>query len=134
MSEEQDRKEFQEWYESTVSWSHDGAEPAWMAWQEARARFARASCVAPEEFTLVPVEPTEEQWGGLARDIMQSFLMADGRTPRALLAFLESIGREIPQWLRDEPEMRSLDHTLTKGTRCVMIYRAMVEAAPRVNE
>lgn len=71
-------------------------------------------------------EITEAMWGGLARDIMM-WLDMSPKTPRALFKHLERIGREVPQWLRDEPEMKHLDHVPSKGTRCVLIYKAMRE-------
>lgn len=77
----------------------------------------------------VPPIPTEAQWGGLARSIMLAFDV-DAKTPRKLLAFLENVGEAIPQWLRDEQEMTSLDHIMSKGTRCTLIYRAMLASAP----
>jgi hypothetical protein len=79
---------------------------------------------------LVPVEPTEAQWNGIARDMMM-WLDMDGRhTAGSLFKHLERCGTEIPQWLRDEPEMRNLDHVPSKGTRVTIIYRAMLAAAP----
>lgn len=74
-------------------------------------------------------QPTEAMWGGLARDIMMWLDMGD-KTPRALFAHLERTGYrgKVPQWLRDEPEMKNLDHVPSKGTRCVLIWRAMEEA------
>lgn len=73
-------------------------------------------------------DPTEAQWDGLARQII--FWMDMGtRTPRALFQHLERTGREIPRWLRDEPEMKHLDHVPSKGTRAVLVYRAMIDAA-----
>jgi hypothetical protein len=76
-------------------------------------------------------EPTEEQWGGLARDIMMWIDCYEGpkRTPRSLFRLLEATGRDIPQWLRDEPEMQHLDHVPSKGTRCAIIYKAMLTAS-----
>lgn len=75
-----------------------------------------------------PREPTNAMWDSLARDLMM-WLDMHPKTPRALFQHLERIGREIPQWLRDEPEMQALDHVPSKGTRCVLIYRAMYDAA-----
>lgn len=76
---------------------------------------------------LAPWLPTEEMWGGLARQIMM-WLDFDGRpTPESLLKHLERCAEEIPQWLRDEPEMQNPNHVLSKGTRCVLLYRAMVD-------
>ena len=79
-------------------------------------------------WVLVPIEPTEDQWGGLARDILMAFDMGS-KTPAKLLDHLEKVGREIPQWLRDEGEMKYVDHVISKGTRAVIIYRAMLAAA-----
>lgn len=86
------------------------------------------------QYKLVPVEPTDEQWGGLARDIMHWLDMYSGsKTPRTLLEHLRRSGKAVPQWLLDEPEMKNLDHSMSKGTRCVIIYKAMLAAAPAVN-
>jgi hypothetical protein len=94
------------------------------------ALLAFASQQAPG-MVLVPIDPTEEMWGGLARSIMM-WLDFDRKTPGALFKHLEASGVEIPQWLRDEPEMKRLDHVPSKGTRCVILYRAMLDAAPSV--
>lgn len=75
-------------------------------------------------------DPTEAQWGGLARQII-FWMDMQPKTPRALFKHLERSGWEIPQWLRDEPEMRNLDHTVSKGTRAVLVYRAMIDAIER---
>jgi hypothetical protein len=74
----------------------------------------------------MPRVPTEVQWDGLARAIMM-WLDMHPKTPRALFQHLKASGRDIPEWLRDEDEMKALDHVPSKGTRCVLIYRAMVE-------
>jgi hypothetical protein len=72
-------------------------------------------------------EPTDAMWDGLARSIMM-WLDMEPRTPRALFQHLKRSGRGIPKWLTDEPEMQRLDHVPSKGTRCVIIYRAMIDA------
>lgn len=85
---------------------------------------------AREGWKWVPIEPTERQWGGLARDIVMWLDMV-GRTPRHLFKHLKMLGRDIPKWLRDESEMKNLDHVPSKGSRAAIIYRAMIEdAAP----
>lgn len=91
---------------------------------------------APEGWQLVPKEPTEPQWGGLARDIVMWLEMHPGpeKTPRALFLHLERLGRQIPDWLRNEPEMQALDHVPSKGTRATVIYKAMLAAAPQQKE
>lgn len=50
---------------------------------------------------IVPEEPTEEMWGGLARDIVMwtRFMSATGRM---LHQHLTSLGRDIPEWLLKE--------------------------------
>ena len=80
------------------------------------------------KWKLVPVEPTELQWGGLARKIIMAWDMGSD-TPRKLFGYLGSSGNPIPQWLQDEPEMKNLDHVPSKGTRAAIIYRSMLEAA-----
>ena len=78
---------------------------------------------------LVPKVPTEDQWGGLARDIVMWMDMGDKHTPRNLFKHLERLGADVPQWLRDEPEMKNLDHVPSKGCRAAIIYKAMLAAA-----
>jgi len=82
------------------------------------------------KWKLVPVEPTELQWGGLARKIIMAWDMGCD-TPRNFFECLSASGTQIPQWLRDEPEMQNLDHVPSKGTRAAIIYRAMLESAPQ---
>lgn len=84
----------------------------------------------PEGMVLVPREPTEAQWSGLARSIMM-WLDFDPsqKTPRYLFQYLEWSGVDIPEWLRKESEMQALDHVPSKGARCAIIYKAMLAAA-----
>jgi hypothetical protein len=88
--------------------------------------FSYLSELVPEQTINVPIEPTEDQWGGLARDIVM-WMDMEPKTPRALFKHLERSGRDIPQWLRDEPDMKNLDKVPPKGTRAVIIYKAMIE-------
>lgn len=76
--------------------------------------------------------PSDAACVGLARDIMM-WLDMEPKTPRALFKHLERIGREIPQGLRDEPEMQSLDHVPSKATRCAIIWQAMLAAFQQEN-
>lgn len=78
------------------------------------------------DMVLAPRVPTEQMWDGLARAIIM-WMDMHPKTPRALFKHLESIGEPIPQWLRDEYEMKNLDHIPSKGTRAVIIYRAMID-------
>lgn len=88
----------------------------------------------PEEFRQearsAALEAGKTNWDGLARSLMMAF-DCDAKTPRAIFQHLKRCGEDIPQWLHDEAEMQNLDHTVSKGTRCVLIYRAMTEALSR---
>lgn len=85
------------------------------------------------DYRTVPIEPTEEMWGGLARAIMMWIdLSGSGqKLPRDLLNHLRRSGVEVPPWLKSEAEMKALDHSMSKGSRCVLIYKAMLMNAPR---
>lgn len=86
----------------------------------------------PEGMRLVPLNPTEEQWGGLARAIvfwMRSY-PSNKHTPATLVEFITSLGHEVPEWMGDEVELRAQDHVISKGTVAVLIYKAMLDAAP----
>ena len=80
---------------------------------------------------VLPIIPIEEMWTNLARDIIMWMDMYEGSkmTPRNLFLHLGRIGTIVPQWLKDEPEMKCLDSVPSKGTRAVLIYRAMTAEA-----
>lgn len=79
------------------------------------------------DFVTVPVEPTEQQWGGLARRlIVWMDMFHDNLTPANLFDYMRVNGTAIPQWLRDEPEMQALNSVPSAGTRAMLIYKAMV--------
>lgn len=75
-----------------------------------------------------PFNPTEAQWGGLARDIvwwMRSY-PSNQHTPATLMEHLGNLGRKVPAWMGDEAELRTQDHVISKGTVAVLIYKAML--------
>jgi hypothetical protein len=78
------------------------------------------------ELFSVPVEASEAMWDGLPRAIML-WLDFERPTPRKLFDHLRCSGYEIPAWMHEEGELKALDHVPSKGTRCVLIYRAMIE-------
>lgn len=83
----------------------------------------------PSGWKLVPVEPTEAQWGELARDIV--FWYGTCTPPHhgaKLHTFLRNMGRVVPHWLIEE--INDSDSTPAKGTVAAVIYKAMLEAAP----
>lgn len=88
---------------------------------------AEARSTVPDGWKLVPIEPPESMWGGLARQIIM-WDRFDRPTEAALLRHLKASGFEIPTWLA--AECRDIDHVPPKGTVAVWVYRAMLDAAP----
>ena len=70
-------------------------------------------------------EPQNDAWDGLARQLIM-WMDMEPKTPRALFRHLKASGYDIPQWLRDEPEMQNLDHVPSKGTRAMLAFTAMI--------
>ena len=93
--------------------------------------------VVPDEWVLVPIEPTVDQFGGMARDIVQWMRFTDSKNQHSesLVKWLKDMGNEIPAWLYSEPEINHLSkHVISKGTIAAIIYKAMLEAAPEQNK
>ena len=98
---------------------------------------AATKAAVPEGWKLVPVEPAAEQYGGLARDIIQwmRFTPSSDQHSESLIEWLKNMGNEIPSWLMGENEINHLSkHVLSKGTIAAIIYKAMLEAAPDGDE
>lgn len=97
---------------------------------EARAQLGKVmeGPAAEEGWKLVPLKPTADMWGELARDIVMWARMGSLATERELLRHLKSIGREIPQWLSNE--IRDVDRVPPKGTVSAIIWKAMWYAVP----
>lgn len=108
------------------------AEPAeWLknsGW--ARVPLREQPPAVADGYVRVPIEPTEEQWGGLARDIIMAFDLG-GKSPASLLANMRLRWEELPEWMRKELHDPESTAVLSKGTRAVLIYRAMLAAAPQ---
>ena len=97
---------------------------------------AKAQAV-PEGWKLVPVEPTPDQFGGMARDIIQWLRFTDSKDQHSesLVKWLKNMGNEIPAWFYSEPEVNHLSkHVISKGTIAAIIYKAMLAAAPEQNK
>lgn len=93
-------------------------------------------CEMPAEWDwhLVPFNPDVEQWDGLARAIMMWQDMSGHRpTPRNLFYHLKMMNIEVPPWMEAESELHSLDSVVSKGTRCALIYKAMLYDFARGN-
>jgi hypothetical protein len=89
----------------------------------------------PDGFRVVPFDPTEEQWGGLARDIVmwRDMFRNDRPTGKSLFQHLKNVGREIPAWLCKDVD--DTDAVPAKGTVAAIIYKAMlVTASPPVGK
>lgn len=82
----------------------------------------------PDGYRLVPEQPTEEQWGGLARTLI---LWLDAGRPSGsnLYQLLDNLGIDVPDWL--SKEIPRTDSVPSKGTRAAVIYKAMLEDAPK---
>lgn len=108
-------------YENNLTFS------AYEAWQAAKAQ------AVSEGWKLVPVEPTSDQFGGMARDIIQWMRFTESKNQHSdsLVKWLKDMGNEIPAWLYSESEINNLSkHVISKGTIAAIIYKAMLEAAP----
>ena len=95
---------------------------------------ALATCAAPaalaepvEGWRMVPIDPPEIMWGGLARAIIM-WTRFNRPSEQALLRHLKESGETIPDWLAKE--CRDVDHVPPKGSVAVWVYRAMLDAAP----
>jgi len=84
----------------------------------------------PPGHALVPMEPTEAMWAGLARDIVMWMQAYNRHTPESLRKHLDRCGETIPAWLEAElGDSRAKDHAMEKGTIACLIYKAMIAAA-----
>lgn len=79
---------------------------------------------------VVPREPTREMWGNDLVRLLIRWCGHERPTPKRLLQDLEMGYGKVPPWLEAEAEMQDQDHVVSKGTRAVFIYRAMIAAAP----
>ena len=89
----------------------------------------------PNGWKLVPIEPTSDQFGGMARDIIQwlRFTESKDQHSESLVKWLKDMGNEIPDWLYSEPEVNHLSkHVISKGSIAALIYKAMLAAAPKL--
>jgi hypothetical protein len=78
---------------------------------------------------LVPLEPTEKQWGGLARDLGKYMQMYDRYSPKSLKKFLDRFVGEPPEWLTKEVGNWESDAAFATADLPVFIYKAMLEVA-----
>lgn len=87
----------------------------------------------PDGWKPVPVEPTEQQFGGMARDIIQwlRFTESKNQHSESLVKWLKDMGNKIQDWLYKESEINHLSrHVISKGTIAAIIYKAMLSEVP----
>lgn len=92
---------------------------AWEAWQASAQR---------EGYKLVPFNPTEEMWGGLARHLVKYIQMHDRYSPKSLGKYISRfIGlKNIPDWLNKEVPDWESDHAFATADLGVFVYKAMI--------
>lgn len=88
----------------------------------------RADQYIPDGCALMPIEPSDEMWDGLARAIVMGRDLGCYRTDE-MRKHLERSGYEIQDWL--DLELSGTRH-LSKGDMCVLIYKAMFAARPNI--
>lgn len=83
------------------------------------------------EYLLVPKQPTEEQYGGLARDLVRYLQMCKRWSPLTLSTHLKQFGIDMPEWLKQEVPNPESDHHFAKGDIVALIYKAALYDAPQ---
>jgi hypothetical protein len=91
-----------------------------------RMALAALTAALGDTHCVVPKEPSEAMWGGLARAIVM-WTRFSRPSEQALLRHLKASGETIPDWL--SAECRDVDHVPPKGSVAVWIYRAMIAAS-----
>lgn len=86
---------------------------------------------APQVTYVVPFQPTEQQWGGLARDIIMWLNMSGASYGCDLYIHLSRLGIKAPEWLRDD--IPNEEKVPPKGSIAAAIYKAMLEGSVQWN-
>ena len=94
---------------------------AWYSWQ------ARV----PEDYVVVPKEPTYEMWSELSRHLGRYMQLHDRYCPKTLKKYFDRFIGEPPEWLSKEVSSWDSDHAFATADLPVFIYKAMIEAAEK---
>ena len=78
-----------------------------------------------ESSKLVPCNPTEEMWGGTARQLVKYMQMKDRYCPASLKKHFDRFIGEIPDWLNEEVQDWTSEHAFATADLGVFIYKAM---------
>lgn len=79
-----------------------------------------------DDLMLLPVEPTHEQWSGLARHLCKYMQMHDRYCPKSLKKYFDRFIGKPPEWLNKEIENWESDHAFAIADLAVFIYKAMI--------
>lgn len=90
----------------------------WESWQASASR---------EGFKMVPVEPSEDMWGSLARDLVKYMQSHDRYCPKTLKKYFDRFIGEPPGWLSKEVGNWDSDHAFATADLGVFIYKAMID-------
>lgn len=97
----------------------DAVDDAWVMWQLSANR---------QGYNLVPVEPSENQWSGLARHLGRYMQMNDRYCPKTLKKYFDRFIGEPPEWLTNEVSNWDSEHAFATADLPVFIYKAMIGA------
>lgn len=134
---ERERKAFEERFQhldldfvDDLGYCESETQIAWASWCAAKAHEAEKL----KGKVVVPVEPTEDQWGGLARVLGRYMQNKDRYCPNSLKRHLDMFADSIPEWLNKEVPNWESEHAFATADLPVFIYKAMLEAARGGNE
>ena len=88
----------------------------WEMWEASASR---------EGYKLMPCNPTEEMWGGTARQLVKYMQMKDRYCPASLKKHFDRFIGEIPDWLNEEVQDWTSEHAFATADLGVFIYKAM---------
>ena len=74
---------------------------------------------------LLPETPTEDMWGGTARQLVKYMQMKDRYCPASLKKHFDLFVGEIPEWLNEEVNDWTSEHAFATADLGVFIYKAM---------
>ena len=122
---------FENWFKSTKWFTGDNCTPKYKTYRSMLQAWKASA--QRESSKLVPCNPTEDMWGGLARHLVKYMQSHDRYCPKTLGKYINRfIGfKNIPDWLNKEiPDWES-DHAFATADLGVFIYKAMLEAVER---
>lgn len=79
-----------------------------------------------DDLMLLPVEPTEQQYGGLARHLGRYMQYHNRYCPKTLKKYFDRFIGEPPEWLSKEVVNWESDHAFATADLAVFIYKAMI--------